>query len=447
MTRPDVPQLERWAWYLFVATLAWQTRLILWQADTQFIEWRAISLYASDVLMAALFILAIVRAKGWFVRRRDVTDWLLGFFFAAAVLSLAHADQLTVGMYQLFRLAQGVMLYLYLRHWAWKHFDADRTAVAFVAGALTQATLGMTQYVFQHDTGLRWLGESLLGTDMRGVAVFYDLHYVKVLRAYGTFPHPNMLAAYLMMALWVTGWLWMRHGDAGRRQVWVWPATTALLLWALYLTFSRTVIAVWLVVSVAFALVLILRRISGRWPNIHAVRKRALSMAVTVFVVSACFAVFMWPTVVARMTISASDEAVRLRIKYNNDAIASGTGLLWRINWTGVGIGNFTTWLSRYDPSMPSFMYQPAHNIYLMVYSETGLLGLLFWLAWLALTIRTFWRAHAPQPIVRVGVLALLSAVLIIGLLDHFYWTLQQGRLLWWATLALAAGVISRKSE
>ena len=150
--------LESWIWYLFVATVAWQTRIILWQADTRFIEWRATSLYTGDVLMAALLVLAVVRAKGWFVRRMDAADWLLGFFVAAAVLSLAHSDQLTVGIYQLLRLAQGILFYLYLRHWAWKYFDADRTAVVFVAGALLQATLGITQYVLQHDAGLRWLG-------------------------------------------------------------------------------------------------------------------------------------------------------------------------------------------------------------------------------------------------------------------------------------------------
>ena len=54
-------------------------------------------------------------------------------------------------------------------------------------------------------------------------------------------------------------------------------------------------------------------------------------MVITVFAVSACFAVFMWPTVVARMTISPSDEAVTLRIKYNDDAVASGVGQLWRV--------------------------------------------------------------------------------------------------------------------
>ena len=107
--------------------------------------------------------------------------------------------------------------------------DADRTAVAFIVGALLQAALGIAQFAVQHDVGLRWLGEPVLRTDMRGVAVFYDIHHAKILRAYGTFPHPNVLAAYLMTALWVTAWMWARHMGTVLRRVWVWPAATALL--------------------------------------------------------------------------------------------------------------------------------------------------------------------------------------------------------------------------
>lgn len=440
MMRFDTARLERWVWYLFIGTIAWQSRVILWQADLRFIEWRAASLYATDIVMVALFIVAIVRAKGWFVRRMDPADWILGFFFAAAVLSLAQADQLTVGIYQSLRLGQGIVFYLYLRHWAWKQFDADRTAVAFVAGALVQATLGLTQYLLQHDAGLRWLGESVLRTDMRGVAVFYGAHFNKILRAYGTFPHPNVLAAYLMTALWVTMWLWIRHRDSRHNHGWVWPAATSLLLVAFYLTFSRAVIAVWAAAAVVMAGVIFIPRTSGRWHAIETVRRRALSLGITIAAVSACFLILLWPTVRARMTISASDESVSLRIKYDRDAVSTGTGTSLHINWTGVGIGNFTTWLSRYDPSMPSFMYQPAHTIYLMVYSEIGLVGAVLWFSWLVLTLRTSVRTYTSQPVVRAGITLLVAVVLIIGLVDHFSWTLQQGRLLWWATLALAAG-------
>jgi O-antigen ligase len=275
---------------------------------------------------------------------------------------------------------------------------------------------------------------------MRGVALFYNEHFTKVLRAYGTFPHPNVFAAYLAVALGTVSWLWMRHGARGARHGWAWPTATAMLLWALYLTYSRTVIAVTAMGAVTVGAALFLPRISNRWANIRIIRSRARELMLTVLAASVLFVALLWPTIVARMTISASDEAVRLRIKYSANAIATGDHSALHINWTGVGIGNFTTWLSKYDPSVPSFMYQPAHNLYLLIYSEMGVFGMVAWAVWLALALRCGWRARANEPLLRWGMFALIGMFLAIGLFDHFFWTLQQGRLLWWFALALMVG-------
>lgn len=430
-----VNRIERVCWYLFVATAAWQTRLIIWKADAAFIEWRSITLYASDVLMAALFVLAVIQLRGWFVQKMDTGDWVLGFVAAAAVASLGHAEQLTVGVAQVVRFVQFAVFYLYLRHYAWHRFSAELTAATFTAGALLQAGLGIGQYLFQHDMGMRWIGETLLRTDMRGVAVFYDLGYAKVLRAYGTLPHPNILAAYLMVALWCVAWLWGKYGKH------VLAGALVPLLWGFFLTYSRTVIAVWAGAWAVFAGALWTR---AAWPNSAVVRHRMRALGAVTLMTGAAFGVVFWPQVLARCTITASDEAVRLRVAYAGDTVATGGWSALHINWTGVGIGNFTSWLARYDRSLPSFLDQPAHNIFLMAYAEIGMVGLLAWVAWLILVIRMGWRAHRDQPIVRMGVMALVGAFFLIGTLDHFFWTLQQGRILWWGALALAAGRAER---
>lgn len=433
-------RIERWVWYLFLATAAWQTRLIVWQADSHFIEWRSASVYLSDVLMAALFVFwAVSVVRGESVRVRT-TDWLLGALFAAAVLSLANAEHLSVGLIGLLRLAQCVALYLYVRSHALSRFSADMSAVAFVVGALGQALLGIAQYALQRDVGIRWVGETLLRTDMRGVAVFYDLAHEKVLRAYGALPHPNILAAVLMVALWVVVWLWVKHINDSSRSAVLWHATAAVLLVGMYLTFARTVIAVWAVAWGVCAFVLWCDRISGSWQNITLIRKRLVPLCITLGIVSVGFLVVQWPQVVARMTIAVSDEAVQQRLRYNADALASGDRWTFDVNWTGVGIGNFTTWLARYDRALPSFITQPAHNIYLMAYSEIGAVGLSVWVLWLASVVAAARTHYRGEPAVRSAMIALTVSLLLIGSLDHFFWTLQQGRILWWTALALAAG-------
>lgn len=439
--------IERWTWYVFVATMAWQTRLILWHADRTFIEWRSMSLYLSDVLMLTLFVFLIIGlwqgvGGGTGPEKGRLEKMLFGFLFVFAAISLVHAEQFTVGIYQLARLVQFVAFYFYLRSWAWHRFDVDRSVVAFVVGALMQAGLAIGQYTLQHDIGLRWLGETLLNPNMRGVAVFFDTAHVTILRAYGTLPHPNVLAAYLAAALAGVGWLWLRHGDMRHRGWWAWPAATAVLLWAFYLTFSRTIIAAAAVAALVFAIAVLVPRISRRWQHIAVIRRRIRAMIVTTAVVSTLFAVLLWPQVLARLSLSSSDESVQLRLEYARDSLASGSGFL-QVNWFGVGIGNFTTWLARTQPNLPAYAVQPAHNLFLLVYSEIGIFGLCALLALLLFVFRSCWRAHAGQPAVRIGLTLLVAAFCFIALFDHFFWTLQQGRILWWGLLALAAGAMT----
>jgi O-antigen ligase len=144
----------------------------------------------------------------------------------------------------------------------------------------------------------------------------------------------------------------------------------------------------------------------------------------------------------ARLALSTSDESVQLRIDYARDSLTSGTGSFLHINWFGVGIGNFTTWLTRTQPNLPAYYVQPAHNLFLLVYSEIGILGLFALVAVLVFVFRACWRAHARQPALRAQLVLLLAVFCGIALFDHFFWTLQQGRILWWGMLALTAGIL-----
>ncbi len=434
--------VEQALWCLFLATFAWQTRIILWRADVMFSEWRSIAVYASDALMAVLFGVAL--ARGWKPRIAGYDRLMLGCI-GVAVLSLTHTDLMTVSIYQLIRLIQFFVLYLYVKSWVVPHGDADTAGAFFVAGALMQSVLGITQYVLQRDVGIRWIGETLLGTDMRGVAVFYDLAQVKILRAYGTLPHPNILAAYLILASWVFAWLYLRHDT--RRYRAVWAGAGALLLVGLYLTYSRTMIAAWVLASAGIVASVMTPRISHAWQNIMPIRARMKAILVFVAFVSVIFSVCQWHRIVARMSISSDDEAVHMRILYNKDAASSGSGSALSLNWTGVGIGNFTTWLSGYDKSLQRFQYQPVHNVFLLVYSELGILGFVLWSAWLIFLGYALWQFRTNQPLLRVGLMAVFGALLFIALFDHFFWTLQQGRILWWMTLALVAGISERYHE
>jgi len=126
----------------------------------------------------------------------------------------------------------------------------------------------------------------------------------------------------------------------------------------------------------------------------------------------------------------------------------------------GVGLGNFLVELPKYYPHREIFFLQPVHNIYLLMLSETGIVGLLFFLWYILKTflLSSFWQvSHRTRPESVYpnnikedsGVAALprmttyaLFILLFLGLVDHYPLTLQQGQLL--LTLLISFNLILR---
>ena len=315
------------------------------------------------------------------------------------------------------------MLFLYLKAEGLRLLGISRAAWALIAGGLMQSVIAVGQYVRQADLGLRFLGETLLSPRMQGIASFYLESGEKVMRAYGTTPHPNVLAGYLFLSLAALYWLFWRTGKRTLVAV-IYP----VVLFGFLLTFSRTIIAVWAVAFIVWIGLLYFKRGVTRLgtPNRQEDGRSAAGILLaTTAVFSALFLFMFWPQVKSRVLLSVSDEAVSQRVYYSRQALRSGDGM----NWSGVGLGDFTNWLRKRQPSMPRELYQPVHNIYLLIYTETGILGLAAFVLFLFLLLR---RCR------NVPVLVLIFSVLAMGLFDHFLWTLQQGRFVLWLVLALA---------
>src|SRR3989304_5701643 len=101
LSSADMSRTERWLWYIFLFTIPWQTRLILYSPDAVFSEWRAGALWLTDGLMLALF--TVAWWNGWKVSRHDHIDWLLVPLLAAGAVSLVGATAPDIGLYHLAR--------------------------------------------------------------------------------------------------------------------------------------------------------------------------------------------------------------------------------------------------------------------------------------------------------------------------------------------------------
>lgn len=418
-------RIENWLFYIFLFSIPISFRHIFYYEPFQYVEWTAFYVYLTDIFLLALFAF-------WIARRPTIkpktADWFLFAFVAVAGISIKNAINPAVAWFTWLKLLEGVALYFYIKGYALKRFEMQYGFMALVLGGLFQAGIAIPQFVMQSSLGLKWLGESTLSPSQSGIAAFI-VDGAKVIRAYGTTPHSNVLAAYLFIAL---GAFYNIAVYQNRR--W-WYLFHAVTLWAFLLTFSRVIIGIWLI---NFTIRSILIKFYPKfrqelWQKTEEGR-RGVKIFITTVVVGIAFAAAYWPYIINRSSVSVQDEAVQMRMFYNQESLATGR------NWFGLGIGNFVPWLMTQDLHLSRELYQPVHNVYLLIYSETGITGISLFMIFLAMLWYDYARRGDFKKTHHFYFAIFIVSILIFGLFDHFLWTIQSGRLMFWGVIALLAG-------
>lgn len=194
------------AWPTAIASAAVGLAPVWWHLD--FVDPRIgnitavfgeVAVYPSDVCLAALSVLAMRQPAPLDGRVR----WLaygLTLLAAVALLSTVASLNPTLGAGMAGHLALLVLAWLGLRSG-----KLSRTGLvgALVASAVVQAVLAVGQFTFQQTLVQGVLHLPWLPSDASegGAPVVLNAAGVRLLRGFGTFPHPNILGGYLALAL------------------------------------------------------------------------------------------------------------------------------------------------------------------------------------------------------------------------------------------------------
>ena len=372
----------------------------------------------------------LLKIENWKLKIKPA-DWFLIAFVAVAGFSIGNAIDVQTAVFQWVKLIEGVVLYFYIKDYALKRFTLSNGFVALVLGGAFQSVIAIAQFMTQGSLGLKYLGESPLAPAMSGIAAFF-VAGIKIMRAYGTTPHSNVLALYLFVALGA-----FYSIAIYQKRAWWWHAFHTLILWAFLLTFSRVIIGLWLVTFIVQSgLIRFYPRFRKEFWDNAEMRRRSLKIFWTTIAVGIVFVAVYWPYVLNRSVISSADETVQLRILYNHESLASGHNIL------GLGMGNFVPWLLTQNLHLNREVYQPVHNIYLLIYSETGVVGISLFLLFLSFLLYDFYKRLGFKKLYHFSFSLVILSVFIFGLFDHFIWTIQTGRLMFWLVLGLLAGAI-----
>ena len=397
-------QMDRWGTVLLIYLLPWQARLIFRQGALAGVpsEPQTASLYAVEVLIWIVFIIrigAILIEKDKVHRSRCYTlcstnrglialSALCGLAFFSITISVDPQSTLFAAA----RLVEGlVIMFLAMT------VPSEREArLAFVASALVQAGIAIFEIAFQRVYPNALLGIAAHYPEAAGTSVV-EAAGMRLLRAYGTFPHPNILGGFLVIAILCARSLFHRVSWIGR-------AVYFVLGIGLFLTFSRLA---WLSAIIGIA---------AQW--IYARRDRLfIRQAPFALIALAVGAALFWPFVAARTAASGRLEtkSVVARVSSYRDALA----LFSKHPFTGVGAGAFTAAIhEQVDPGRGGYDLEPAHSAPLDIAAEVGVFGALLYLWFLYVSTRLAWKS---------GRIGLAVGLLCLASLDHWSWTTYAG--------------------
>ncbi len=294
-----------------------------------------------------------------------------------------------------------------------------------------ECALAIYQFWNQASLGLQKVGESMIGPYIFSVAKVEAFGQVFI-RSYGTFAHPNVFGAFLVIGLVISLAAFI---NANLKSRLVLLLLVGIQTFGLTLTFSRSA---WLVAMLAILIFVCLT-----W-NIDLSVGEKLYPAVLLILLSFVVIGIIYLPFIAERGRVAGTTAYTERTNYNT------AGLKMIIDYAvfGVGPGQSLLHMEHYMPGrIEPWDIQPIHNYYLLFTTELGLPAFFVFALYISYVLQKSFRVYKAMTNLDVEFICLLScliAILILMMFDHYFYTLESPAILFWVVLGLLVNKLYR---
>lgn len=457
--------------YLFVFFLPLEKKHVFVRSaldSSAYNPWLSIELYLTDIIFALVllfFALRIFQRGNHFLKTsfHKKTLSLVVVFFVVVLIPFLLRGLGGLEIFHLTKLLEYLLLFLYAMLNVDTIVKLLSVMIIFIISSLFQAVLGIWQFTVQHSLGLKILGEPDLAPLLENVAKIV-VEGEKMIRAYGSLSHANILGAYLFTGLvFIVGLACFsllllakkRENGVSRETVFEKQSRimTILLSLAFYLLFLGLVLSFSRSSWLAFLMALVFLAWFSRkfWPGLKLfIGKNRLFIAILFILILATIIYFL-PQIKAKTSQfdQFGDQARTGRIFYTEIAFA----MIKKHPFLGLGYGNFVAKMANFSQkSLAGWEFQPVHNVFLLSLAETGLLGFLAFCGFLIYFLRQKAQIFLEGKILSskalfISLFAVLFGFFPILLFDHYFWSIQQGALLFWLILGLVASVSGEARE
>ncbi|MFN8413874.1 MAG: O-antigen ligase family protein [Anaerolineales bacterium] len=315
------------------------------------------------------------------------------------------------------------LLLLSLQDWneTWKP-----ALLGFCVALIFQTVIGIIEFFkqttqFLEPLQLTWPG--IIDASSKGASILKLSNGDTFLRVYGTFPHPNIFAGFILICI------------AGVTALILTSEKTHLINWALLIagtsllviTFSRSA---WMGLIIFISVLLLKHK------NLETKKVRLIFLLIAL---TTLLTLIPLRNLAFSRTVAPASPTEDFSI----------TGRIWLAQqaWTyikekpitGLGAGSFIIQLA--NRSGQFNFVEPVHNIPLLVFSELGLVGIILLLAIIIILARRTVTSTNPK-IILSG--TLLAGMGTIALFDHYLWSLAPGRMMFALVLGLWQGQVTK---
>jgi O-antigen ligase len=345
-----------------------------------------------------LLIHKLFRGQPTFKITKDFTTISILVFLFSIFFSIFFSIDKTNSLLHTARFIEIAIIYFLIKT---KLLNVQTVLKIFLASMAIQSSIAILQYALQSSIGLQFLGEPILNTTTKGVS-YITLGQEKILRAYGTFSHPNILGMYLVFAIFIL----INFYKELKSKI-LFKLLFILFLATLIITFSRSA---WLAFGVG-SLIFLFKKIP----------QTKLKILIPILLGAIILYLTNLHQIILERLFFTSDTALTERLMLNKISIK-----MFMENPMGIGIGNFTLAMQEYATTkLFPWNFQPVHNAFLLAFTELGITG---GITILILPIIALIKSLSRKKILIPTILG--TSIIIGASLDHYFLTSPHGQFL-----------------
>jgi len=431
---------------LFLASVFFPVRYVIPTSNSYILgfysDFTAISLYLSDIFLFITWCFCFLpRDIGYFwLRIKDYGLWILLLWLILGLIWHYQTNNVVIWWYSLkyaeFIVAYGTSYYLFSK--------TDIKVLFFKLFALFssfEALLAVWQFITQKSLGLNKLGEQVLSQSIVGVSkvVSGGTSYI---RGYGTFPHPNVLSAFLVAGGMICLYLFMESKSLKARLFY--GLTIIIHILGLTVSFSRAgylSFVVGIAIYFGYYFVSSFKFSVKQFFSNKQITAAIIAISLGVIISFVAFRPFL----LTRATVT--DDSSLQRIFYAKIAVK----MMAKNPIFGLGIGESVIHMQQFTSlKLWPWQIQPIHNYFLLAGAELGIPGLLIFV-WIFFS--HFWglikKLKASHGLTTNYLLltTILCIFLVLMQFDHYFYTLQQTQILLWIILGTIGAELKNPSS